>query len=418
MRKTITNFVLKLIHKRRAEWEGSIIRSSRLRKFKKRSKSISIAAQIIAIWYLFIFAGSYLTSYTGAYFNDIETIENFLGVADEFPGDPDEWDRSSLSFTNVGGFCTQEFKGKLYSELANVGDEDMEGPTTFYIYKKTQGSPNRNDPGELVHQGEVPPIKGKDSPNNKTILVFSPDLSTMTPGTYKFKADQRPGHSNPNNNQDMDREQETWGVEINVTQADIDACKATPPTQQEPPGDTQTLSEIDGLTETITSNSITLNWSNPIENFAHVMIYRNGQLHKDNVKANTLEDKELTPSTSYEYKIIVVDQSGGKSKGVSITVKTSEEIIVDNQPPEEVINPSASEQGSSGKVELSWTAPVDADFSHIRIYRNDLLIADKIKTNNYTDQVSEKNHSYRITTVDTSGNESSGVPVKVTWQKE
>ena len=116
MRKTITNFVLDTIHKRKTEWEGSIIRSSRLRKFKKRSKSISIAAQIIAIWYLFIFAGSYLTSYTGAYFNDIETIENFLGAADEFPRDPDvpdEWDRSSLSFTNVGGFCTQGFDGKL-----------------------------------------------------------------------------------------------------------------------------------------------------------------------------------------------------------------------------------------------------------------------------------------------------------------
>ncbi|MBT2661853.1 amyloid fiber anchoring/assembly protein TapA [Bacillus sp. ISL-45] len=413
MRKTITNFVLKLIHKRKAEWEGSIIRSSRLRKFKKRSKGISIAAQIIAIWYLFILAGSYLTSYTGAYFNDIETIENFLGAADEFPGEPDEWDRSSLSFTNVGGFCTQGFEGKLYSELANVGDEDMEGPTTFYIYKKTQGSPNRNDPGELVHKGEVPPIEGKDSPNNKTILVFSPDLSTMTPGKYKFKADQRPGHSNPNNNQDVDREQETWGEEITVTQADIDSCKVTSPAQQEPPEETQTISEIEGLTETHTSNSITLNWSNPIENFSHVNIYRNGQLLEDNISGNSYEDKGLTPSSEYEYKIIVVDESGVETNGVKITVSTDAEIVEDKIPPSAVTNTSLTRNGESPNITLVWQNPGDEDFSHVKIYKDDVLIQEKFEGTEYLDETSEVNHNYKIVTVDKSGNESVGVEVTV-----
>ena len=47
-----------------------------------------IAAQIVAIWYLLILTGSYLTTDTGAYFNDVEVIENsFHAKWDENPPD-------------------------------------------------------------------------------------------------------------------------------------------------------------------------------------------------------------------------------------------------------------------------------------------------------------------------------------------
>lgn len=95
MRDKITNFVLNIIHnlrhtKHKAGWEGRTIRYSRLRKFKKKSRGLLIAAKIVALWYLLILSGSYLTADTGAYFNDVETVNQTINVAGNFCDD-DAW---------------------------------------------------------------------------------------------------------------------------------------------------------------------------------------------------------------------------------------------------------------------------------------------------------------------------------------
>ena len=51
------------------------------------------AAQIVAIWYLLIISGSYLTTDTGAYFNDVEVIENSFHA---------KWDENSSRRWNMG----------------------------------------------------------------------------------------------------------------------------------------------------------------------------------------------------------------------------------------------------------------------------------------------------------------------------
>jgi hypothetical protein len=259
----------------------------------------------------------------------------------------------------------------------------------------------------------VPPLPGKGSSNNKTILTYSPNLNTMSPGTYKFKADQRTGHSNPNHDPNKETNHETWGEEITVTQSDIDACKAAV-TPQQLPTEVPAPSEVKELKETHGTNSIKLTWSNPTENFAHVKIYRNGQNLANKVTNNSFEDNELNPSTEYTYKITVVDQSGEETEGITIKVKTDQEIIEDKQAPGEVINTSWSKKGESGNIEITWDRPADIDFSHVKIYRDDVLIVENTKEKIFSEKISGAQHVYKIIAVDNSGNESAGVTVTVT----
>ena len=95
MIRKITNFVLNKLHKNNQTFsgtnkEGSNIRSSRLKKFRNKSKKMILAAQLVAIWYLLILAGSYLTTDTGAYFNDVEKISGTISVSDDYCRDANE----------------------------------------------------------------------------------------------------------------------------------------------------------------------------------------------------------------------------------------------------------------------------------------------------------------------------------------
>lgn len=89
MIKKATNFVLNKIQKKtdllfRTNEEGSTIRKTRLRKFGTKSKKLIFATQLVAIWYLLILSGSYLTTNTGAYFNDVNKITGTISVAEDF----------------------------------------------------------------------------------------------------------------------------------------------------------------------------------------------------------------------------------------------------------------------------------------------------------------------------------------------
>lgn len=355
MWKTITNFVLNRIHKRgitkhHSGWEGRTIRYSRLRKFKKKSKGLLIAVKILALWYLLILSGSYLTADTGAYFNDIETISETIGAAENYCADPD-WAKEHKQY------C-----------------------------KDNAGIGNGCEPGD-----ECDSEKGEDEDN--------------------------PGHNRR-------------------------ACgdHTSAPCSEG--------SRVKNINFTQTSNTITLTWTNPDDNkFKSIKIYRDQEPApiSEDITNGQFEDTGLSPNTKYTYYIVEVNKQGEnlgtaiveastkveleteKSQTEDEPTATEEETKVseeettepekDIQPPQEVTKAQGSEIDTSGKVEFSWISPNSADFSHVRIYRNNELIADNIKTNQYTDQVSEKNLEYKITTVDTSGNESPGVPVEVTWHK-
>lgn len=62
------------------------------------------------------------------------------------------------------------------------------------------------------------------------------------------------------------------------------------------------------------------------------------------------------------------------------------------------------------QVQLDWTKPTDSDFSHVKILRDGLLIADNVTDDFYIDSGLENGqvYDYKIISVDTSGNESAG----------
>lgn len=88
---------------------------------------------------------------------------------------------------------------------------------------------------------------------------------------------------------------------------------------------------------------------------------------------------------------------------------------VDTTPPAEVT--ALSETHTDSEVDFSWSAPLDADFDKVEIYRNSSLLATVPKgTNTYQDLTvtSSTTYNYLFKTVDTTGNASSGVPLVVT----
>lgn len=90
----------------RANEGVSTIRSTRLRKFKKSSRKLVFIAKIAAIWYLLILTGSYLTSDTGAYFNDVEKISGTISAAKDFckelNGKSDYWHNYCKDNAGIG----------------------------------------------------------------------------------------------------------------------------------------------------------------------------------------------------------------------------------------------------------------------------------------------------------------------------
>ncbi|WP_404330872.1 amyloid fiber anchoring/assembly protein TapA [Mesobacillus maritimus] len=183
MNKRITNFVLKLIEKFDSssgmDEEGRKLRRTRLKKFKKKSKGLVIAAQLISIWYLLIITGSYLSSNTGAYFNDIEVIENSLHVGE---WDMDEWDKSSLDFD---GSTVRVDGCNVYSTISNSGEDMTFSTWRYYLYKADEYLT-----GEPVATGTVPKLAAKETGEISA--------EVLEPGEYKFAVRRPLGHQGKN----------------------------------------------------------------------------------------------------------------------------------------------------------------------------------------------------------------------------
>jgi predicted ribosomally synthesized peptide with SipW-like signal peptide len=320
MIKKVTNFVLNILHMKkhffRTNEEGSTIRKTRFRKFRTKKKKLIIAAKIVAIWYLLIISVSYLTTNTGAYFNDVEKISETIIAAEDF--------------------C-KEFKS------------DKEKNSDYYkeFCKDNAGIGNGPEPGD-VDTGE-----GTDPDN---------------PGHNKDGCDD---HTNA-------------------------PC-----------------TRITNLKETHTSNSITLTWSNPNENFDFVKVYRNAN---DNLVGNQIKngqfiDENLKPSTKYIYIITVVDSLGNESQSSSVDVTTDNDAS-DIKMPEEVIELIGNRNGNSHNINLSWKNP--SGISHVRIYLegSENPIEDNVKDESIN-LTSKDEVTYRVTTVDVAGNESTGKTITI-----
>jgi YqxM protein len=313
MIRKITNFVLTKLHKKkhlfyRTNEEGSTIRKTRLRKFRTKSKKLIIAAQIVAIWYLLILSGSYLTTDTGAYFNDVEVIENSLHVKwDVFPPDDGIWEKSSLQEVTQGGTCE---KG-IYATFTNTGESVGHELTKYEIYWIESGNPKKD--GVIIKTGFFPiPDHGEN---------FDISYQPTKNGDYQFKAYHETGH-----NFDNESEKGPWSNPIHV----ID-CVTTPQedgndSNPEPPVINEPLGEVSDITwEPGTGiGKVIVKWINPVnpEKFNFVRVYVDGEAtpFKDNIINQQVEFSKKESDSNTIYRIVTVDKSGVESKGIKITV--------------------------------------------------------------------------------------------------
>ncbi|WP_158651470.1 amyloid fiber anchoring/assembly protein TapA [Mesobacillus jeotgali] len=188
MIKKFTNFILNIIHKRSAGGEGSTIRYSRSRKFRKRYVFFRKSLQVLLAWYLLIFTVIQLNSFTNAAFNDVEELQASIHV--KWP--IDEWDKSSLDFDVAGlergGSCQPPV---VYAEIFNDGEDMTFSTWTWELFKVGKGQETKTPISPLLESGEVPMIKAGE----KGRIVTTKLQELPGEGQYRFKVTKpdRPG---------------------------------------------------------------------------------------------------------------------------------------------------------------------------------------------------------------------------------
>ncbi|WP_066256872.1 amyloid fiber anchoring/assembly protein TapA [Neobacillus drentensis] len=330
MKNKVTNFVLTLHRKLNSFYRtnegGRTIRNTRKSKFRKKGKRLIIAAQLVAIWYLLILTSTYLTSDTGAAFNDIEVIKNSLHTKwDTQPETPDndEWDKSSLSFA---GSKAWDEGCKIYTTIKNAGDRANTTSTwRFYLYKVTSGNekPTSNHEAtgavQKLYSGATGQITATVSENGK----------------YRFSVRRPQGH--PGNNQpDKNGYNYIWSDNI-ITVSNCkkleDSGSTTPPSNDgvddiEFPSDTnQPLSEVTNLkwenAEEGKTGIFIITWVNPtVSNFKSVNVYEDGDDKPKfkNITDGKIEVKVKGENKEVNYWIKTMDKENNESIGMKITV--------------------------------------------------------------------------------------------------
>lgn len=204
MLKKITNFVLNKLQMtnhplNRTSEGGKPVRFKRIRKFKTKGKKLAIAAQLLAIWYLLIITGSYLTSDTGAYFNDVKVIENYFHAKwdePEYSEDDGNWGKSSLKEVSIKGSC----ENGILARFTNTGESVNHELTKYEIYWIEKGNPKF---GEIITTGNFPiPNKGE---------FFDIFFKPLKNGIYKVKAYHETRHGNGNGD-----EKGPWSDDIQI----------------------------------------------------------------------------------------------------------------------------------------------------------------------------------------------------------
>lgn len=110
-------------------------------------------------------------------------------------------------------------------------------------------------------------------------------------------------------------------------------------------------------------------------------------------------------------KFFAVDNAGNAGTIITETYVITAMNAIDTTPPANASNLNAA-SNSDGSITLSWTAPSDADLSGYNIYRDGTKINSAlIKYITYKDSgvLNVTSYTYKVTSIDLAGNESSGV---------
>lgn len=172
-----------------------------------------------------------------------------------------------------------------------------------------------------------------------------------------------------------------------------------------PPGEVKSLNINHQMTNKKAEFNGLLTYVLPTDrDFSHVVIYRDGTLLKDNMKSTQFTDTGLKEDTEYLYKVHTVDKTGNRSEGVSVRLFLEKDRI----PPADVTDLKVKQLSTD--VNLTYKMPTDRDFSHVRISRNNVVIADNVKETTFVDVNAKENttYTYKVQSVDVNENVSEG----------
>jgi hypothetical protein len=178
-----------------------------------------------------------------------------------------------------------------------------------------------------------------------------------------------------------------------------------------PPGNVTNLKSTN-----VSDTNFDVSWTVPLDSdLDKFKVYLNGTLKNTVMKTtNTYSFSSLISNTSYVVKVTSLDTVGNESTGSTITVKTN--IPPDVTAPSNVTNLTATPTFKS--VSLSWTNPPETDFARVKIYEDGVyqqsVTAAEGNTAFFDNLTPETDYSFKVTSVDTTGNESSGSVIDVT----
>lgn len=178
------------------------------------------------------------------------------------------------------------------------------------------------------------------------------------------------------------------------------SAKTQPDISKVPPAN------VTDLNESHTDKQVTLKWTNPSDgDLTGFKIYRDSSLIANTGVVTSYIDNDVSPDTTYSYKVVSVKNDSLDSSGAIITVKTNSE--QDLIPPEV---PSGLKINSlSEGLYLNWNRNNESDLDGYNIYINGVKFnTSLVRGNNFTVSglENEKNYEIQITAVDVSGNES------------
>jgi hypothetical protein len=195
------------------------------------------------------------------------------------------------------------------------------------------------------------------------------------------------------------------GSQINVYEWDLFGVDTIPP------------ANVTNLTPSgITENGFNASWTAPTDSdLNQFKIYLNGTLVDTISKAVTSYSfSQLNPDTSYSLKVTSVDGLGNESSGSTLTVKTN--IKPDVTAPSNVTNLTGTPTYNS--VSLSWTNPPETDFAKVKVYENGVyqksVTAAEDSTAYFGNLDPQTQYTFKVTSVDNTGNESNGSSIQVT----
>jgi hypothetical protein len=302
--------------------------------------------------------------------------------------------KSLVSSTNYGETGTSNMSGTDNNESTNVEIGNTGGNDTLYY---TFASPVDLTSFKIKIQNGFP-MKVNYYDKDKNIIATKDfNLPSWVFTKYSLSASNVYGVAiiNPNN------------AALNVYEFDVEGSSATFKTDL-------TNVDITGITKT----DAIVSWSAPT-GYSGVTL-SGYKIYVDNVLKHTASPSSssysltgLTADTSYTVKVVVSYSDGTETTGITKVFNTL--VPEDETAPANVTNLVATPTFNS--INLSWTNPTDQDFAKVNVYEDGIykksVTATEGSSANFSNLDPDTTYSFKVTSVDFTGNESSGAVIEV-----